>query len=108
MGAEQSHDASCSIEKEDNNIRKQYFYDKYNWVPSLPGFEFDTLNLNTLKRKFDCSEELTGYIDLRTSFPQIQSIDNLPFNPIISVVYLLHYQLLKNKLLHLKPLYIQQ
>ena len=41
MGAEQSHDASCSIEKEDNNIRKQYFYDKYNWVPSLPGFEFD-------------------------------------------------------------------
>jgi len=98
MGAEQSHDSSCSIEKEDNNIRKQYFYDKYNWVPSLPGFEFDTLNLNTLKRKFDCSEELTGYIDLRTSFPQIQSIDNLPFNPIISVVYVLHYQLLKNKL----------
>ena len=98
MGAEQSHDSSCSIEKEENNIRKQYYYDKYNWVPSLPGFEFDTLNLDKLKRKFDCQQELTGYIDLRTSFPQIQSIDNLPINPIISVVYMLHYQLLKNKL----------
>ena len=101
MGAEQSHDASCSIEKEDNNTNnngKTFFYDKYNWIPSLPGFEFETLTIEKLKRKFDCEQELTGYIDLRTSFPQIQSIDNLPFNPIISVVYLLHYQLLKNKL----------
>tara|TARA_B100000902_G_C27291493_1_gene907389 strand:+ start:825 stop:1769 length:945 start_codon:yes stop_codon:yes gene_type:complete len=99
MGADQSHDASCPIETEDNNTnRKQYFYDKYNWVPSLPGFEFDTLNMDKLRRKFDCEQELTGYIDLRTSFPQIQSLDKLPFNPIISVVYLLHYQLLKNKL----------
>ena len=24
------------LEKEENNIRKQYYYDKYNWVPSLP------------------------------------------------------------------------
>jgi len=98
MGSEQSHEASCPIENEDKNSRKQYYYDKYNWVPSLPGFEFDNLTMDKLKRKFDCETELTGYIDLRTSFPQIQNLNNLPFNPIISLVYLLHYQLLKNNL----------
>ena len=94
MGSEQSHEASCPIENEDKNSRKQYYYDKYNWVPSLPGFEFDNLTMDKLKRKFDCETELTGYIDLRTSFPQIQNLNSLPFNPIISLVYLLHYQLL--------------
>jgi len=98
MGANQSHDEDCPIESDITNDRKQFFYDKYNWIPSLPGFEFNTLDMSHLKRKYDCDVELPGYIDLRTSFPQIISCDNLPFNPIISVVYLLHYQLLKNKL----------
>ena len=59
-----------------------------------------------IKRKFGHSEHdfitaaqhlsdnniQSGYVDLRTNFPQIISMDNLPINPIISVVYMLHYQ----------------
>ena len=44
--------------------------------------------MSHLRRKYDLIDELPGYIDLRTSFPQIQSLNNLPFNPIISVVYI--------------------
>ena len=62
------------------------------------GYEYDELTKNILSRKFNIEEDLGGYVDLRNNFPQILSLDNLPFNPIISVVYLLHYQLLKNKL----------
>ena len=98
MGSEQSHHTECNIESDSSNTKRLFYYDKYNWTPSLPGFEFDTLSMTQLKRRYDCDKELPGYIDLRTSFPQILSIDNLPFNPIISVVYVLHYQLLKNKL----------
>jgi hypothetical protein len=101
MGNTESHSVPCSIEKTDDTKKpstRQCYFDKYNWVPSLPGFEYPTLNMVALKRKFNLDSELAGYVDLRTSFPQIRSIDSLPFNPIISVTYLLHYQLLKNKL----------
>ena len=77
---------------------KDYYFDKYNWVPSLPGYEYDTIYMSNLRRKYDLTDQLPGYADLRTSFPQIKSLNNLPFNPIISVIYILHYQLLKNNL----------
>ena len=103
MGNTESHSQPCKIEDIENTKKqknKQYYFDKYNWVPSVPGFEYKILDETTVKRKFNITDDqkLAGYIDLRTSFPQIQNINNLPFNPIISVTYLLHYQLLKNKL----------
>lgn len=100
MGNTESHDVSCDLENEDIKpiSNKKYFYDKYNWIPSHPGFEFNMLTKQVLDRKFDTTEALPGYVDLRNNFPQIQSIENLPFNSIISVVYMLHYQLLKNNL----------
>ena len=101
MGNTESHAVPCSIDKsDDTKIEKtrQCYFDKYNWIPSLPGFEYTTLNSESLKRKFSQESDLPGYVDLRTSFPQIRSIDSLPFNPIISVTYLLHFKLLKNKL----------
>ena len=99
MGNAESHQAECNIDnKATLQHNKKFFYDKYNWIPSHPGHEYDEFTKNILSRKFDIEEDLGGYVDLRNNFPQILSLDNLPFNPIISVVYLLHYQLLKNKL----------
>lgn len=100
MGNAESHDTSCNIESQDVKpiSKKNLFYDKYNWIPSHPGFEYEELTKNILSRKFDTKEEIGGYVDLRNNFPQIQALNSFPFNPIISVVYLLHYQLLKNKL----------
>ena len=100
MGSAESHHETCTIEEsqEFKYKKRDYYFDKYNWIPSFAGFEYDTLEMSHLRRKYDLTDELPGYIDLRTSFPQIQSLNNLPFNPIISVVYILHYQLLKNKL----------
>jgi hypothetical protein len=76
----------------------KFFNERYNLVPSFPGFENKLLDLTTLKRKFNVEEEVPKYIDLRTNFPQIINMGQLPFNPIISVVYCLHYQLLRNNL----------
>tara|TARA_B100001094_G_scaffold316207_1_gene357145 strand:- start:487 stop:1431 length:945 start_codon:yes stop_codon:yes gene_type:complete len=99
MGAAESHDSNCSIEDtQELKTKKDYYFDKYNWIPSLPGYEYDTIYMSNLRRKYDLTDQLPGYIDLRTSFPQIKSLNNLPFNPIISVIYILHYQLLKNNL----------
>lgn len=98
MGAAESHNSNCVIESQESKTNKNYYFDKYNWIPSFAGHEYDILDMSHLRRKYDLAEELPGYIDLRTSFPQIQSLNNLPFNPIMSVVYILHYQLLKNKL----------
>ena len=102
MGNTESHDESSDLEKisEQKNINHKFFFDKYNWTPSLPGFEYDTITETMLKRKFNLESTFIAqdYVDLRNNFPQILSINTLPFNPIISVVYLLHYQLLKNKL----------
>ncbi len=75
-----------------------YYNDKYNLIPSFPGFEYKLLDLVTLKRKFNVDDAIPKYIDLRTEFPQILNMNTLPFNPVISVVYLLHYQLLRNNL----------
>jgi hypothetical protein len=99
MGASESHESTCTIEDtQELKNKKDYYFDKYNWIPSFAGYEYNTLDMSHLKRKYDLSDKLPGYIDLRTSFPQIQSLQNLPFNPIISVIYILHYQLLKNNL----------
>lgn len=113
MGNTESHQDAYKLENEQSNlITKKYYFDKYNWVPSLPGHEYLTIDNTFIKRKFGHSEHdfiaaaqhlsdnniQSGYVDLRTNFPQIISMDNLPINPIISVVYMLHYQLLKNKL----------
>lgn len=98
MGTTQSHNEECAIvDDESISMHKKFYYDKYNWLPSLPGFEYDVLDIELLKRKYH-SAELKEYVDLRTSFPEIRSIDNLPFNPILSTIYVLQYQLLKNKL----------
>lgn len=75
-----------------------YFVEKYNLLPSYPGFEYKWLDFTTLKRKFNVEETPPKYIDLRSHFPQIQNIGAFPFNPIQSIIYLLHYQLLRNNL----------
>lgn len=81
-----------------SGFKSIFFIDKYNLIPSYPGLEYKTIDNTNLKRKFNTDEDLPAYVDLRNNFPQIINMDNLPFNPIISVVYLLHYQLLRNGL----------
>ncbi len=104
--------ASESVQLDEQNIKNNqiqslstqlYFNEKYNLIPSFPGYEFKNLDLVTLKRKFNIVETLPNYIDLRNNFPQIQNMNNYPFNPIISVVYLLHYQLLRSNSLPIFP-----
>ena len=70
------HTTLCAVfDHSQGRVFKLYFfYDKYNWIPSHPGFEFNTLNKSVLNRKFDLDEDLPGYIDLRNNFPQIEII----------------------------------
>ncbi len=105
MGASESVqlDEQSSINKI-QTLNNQIFYnERYNLIPSFPGFEFKYLDMITLKRKFNLANELPNYIDLRNNFPQIQNMNQFPFNPIISVVYLLHYQLLRSNSLPIFP-----
>ncbi len=99
MGNAESHQDECNIDDKDTiQHNKKFFYDKYNWIPSHPGYEYEVLTKNILSRKFEIDDKIPGYVDLRNSFPNILSIESLPINPIVSVVYLLHYHLLKNRL----------
>ena len=80
-------------------VNKQYS-SRYNLVPSHPGHEYDTITLENLKKKYDISENntLDKYIDLRSGFPNIINIGNIPLNAVACVSYALHYSLLKNSL----------
>ena len=49
MGASQSHEENCVInDKDKSNIAKQFYFDKYNWVPSFPGFKYTLLTMREL------------------------------------------------------------
>jgi|694.fasta_scaffold112379_3 hypothetical protein len=103
MGAEQSvvQDLDNNKTKNNNEIVKYkntYFKDQYNWIPSFSSINYLQWNKTSLDRRFDTTQELPNYIDLRNDFPTIRSMFPYPFNPIISVLYILHYQLVKNGL----------
>ena len=99
MGNSESHVESEKVNHSENLTKTNNFYfDKYNLIPSLPGHEYSTINLDVLKKKYNIDEKIDDYIDLRSSFPNIIDMSNFPFNPIISVVYVLHASLLKNRL----------
>jgi hypothetical protein len=103
MGAEQSivQDLDNNKTKNNNEIVKYkntYFKDQYNWIPSFASINYLQWNKTNLDRRFDTTQELPNYIDLRNDFPTIRSMFPYPFNPIISVLYILHYQLVKNGL----------
>ena len=53
MGNTESHQEAYKLENEQSNlITKKYYFDKYNWVPSLPGHEYLTIDNTFIKRKF--------------------------------------------------------
>jgi len=87
--------------KNTNEIVKSkvtYYKDAYNWIPSFCGYDWKLIDMQIASRRFDMEEPLPNYVDLRANFPQIQSMHPFPFNPIISVLYVAHYQLLRNGL----------
>lgn len=97
---------SYQVNHLDNTDFHQYYNIKYNLTPSLPDHEYKIINLFLLKKMNNAliEENLDDkYIDLRNNFPSIINIGNLPFNPIASVVYAIHYSLLKNNLPIFQP-----
>jgi len=99
MGNSQSHEESHEISHSKTLTKiTNFYFDKYNLVPSFPGHEYSTINIDVLKKKYNVEDKIDDYIDLRNSFPNIINMDILPFNPVIAVVYILHWALLRNKL----------
>lgn len=99
MGNTQNHAESHEVNHSQTLTKiTNFYFNKYNLVPSLPGHEYTTINMDFLKKKYDIGDKVDTYIDLRNSFPGIINMDHLPFNPVISVVYILHWALLRNKL----------
>ena len=76
------------------------YMSKYNLIPSLPGHEYETITIKFLKKKYDLDslDKVEKYVDLRSNFPNIINIGNIPLNPIAAISYIIHYALLKNNL----------
>lgn len=68
-----------------------FFLNRYNWITSYPMNEYPYYECN---KNFN----LKSYIDLRLDCPPIIDIGVIPIHPIASVVSILNYQLVKNKL----------
>jgi len=99
MGNSVSHEESHEVNHSKTLTKiTNFYFDKYNLIPSLPGHEYTTINMDVLKKKYNVDDKIEDYIDLRNTFPNIINMDILPFNPVISVVYILHWALLRNKL----------
>jgi hypothetical protein len=103
MGAEQSviQDIENTEKNETNEIVKSknnYYNKQYNWIPSFTSATYPIWNQFHVERRYDMTQQLPSYVDLRNNFPNIKSMFPFPFNPIITVLYLLQYQLLKNGL----------
>jgi len=103
MGAEQS--VLDNIDDKDKNTtneivksKNNYYQKQYNWIPSFASAVYPIWNKFHIDRKYDTTQSLPTYVDLRNNFPTIRSMFPYPFNAIISVLYILQYQLLKNGL----------
>tara|TARA_B100000524_G_scaffold348231_1_gene252130 strand:+ start:1021 stop:1974 length:954 start_codon:yes stop_codon:yes gene_type:complete len=84
-----------------NTHKTQIYNDRYNLIPSLPGHEYNLIdinNLNNLGLTYNIEDKLDNYVDLRTNFPNIINIKDMSLNPIASVTYMIHYSMLKCKL----------
>jgi hypothetical protein len=79
-------------------FRNTYYKIEYNWVPSFTGANWAIWNKVLIDRKFNTSDPLPTYVDLRNQFPLIRTMHPFPINPILSVIYILEYQLVKNGL----------
>lgn len=76
-----------------------YFNKKYNWIPSFPMKEYDTITNDNIAKYINTTFELSKtYIDLRVNSPPILNIGDLPLHPIATVVSMINYQLNQNKL----------
>ena len=85
---------------------KKYYEDKYNWILSYPQTKhafMDDEILNqfiTVKLSNEGKEIIVGkkYIDLRPECPTILEDKGLHMSPISTICFILHYQLIRNKL----------
>ena len=69
----------------------ELFKSRFNWVTSYPMIEYPFYDVNI-------EEKNKSYIDMRLDCPPIIDIGIIPIHGIASVVSLLNYQLVKNKL----------
>ena len=74
------------------------FNNKFNWILSYPMLEYPFYNIDNISK-----DNLKNYIDLRLECPPVINIGVIPIHPIASVVSILNYQLVKNKLTIFPP-----
>ena len=88
---------SQHIEQTQHSI--YFFKTKYNWIPSFPMKEYETITAKNIGKYINTSFELhKSYIDLRVDAPPILNTGELPLHPIATVSSMLNYQLNQNKL----------
>jgi hypothetical protein len=81
------------------NQEISFFTNKYNWIPSFPMKEYDTITTKNIAKYIGNSYELSKtYVDLRVDCPPVLNIGDLPLHPISTVASMLNYQLNKNNL----------
>jgi hypothetical protein len=82
-----------------NSENKEYFNEKYNWIPSFPLKEYEIITDQTINNyiKTPYNKE-KSYIDLRNNCPPVINVDQLPLHPIATITSLLNYHLAINKL----------
>tara|TARA_B110000967_G_scaffold202417_1_gene241236 strand:- start:639 stop:1622 length:984 start_codon:yes stop_codon:yes gene_type:complete len=85
--------------------KKQYIR-KYNWMLSYPMKKYSFMDDSTVQQfstitlTSEGTERIVGkkYIDLRPDCPNILEDRNLHVSPISTICFILHYQLIRNKL----------
>jgi len=91
-----------SIKEHSNNMYT--FKKQFNWIPSYPLKEYEIITLNNLSKIVGTAKNNNKtYVDLRTKCPPILDIKHIPIHPVASMCSILHYQLIKNKLVLFPP-----
>ena len=91
---------SQHIEQTQHSI--YFFKTKYNWIPSFPMKEYETITAKNIGKYINTSFELhKSYIDLRVDAPPTLNTGELPLHPIATVSSMLNYQLNRIRLLYL-------
>jgi hypothetical protein len=85
---------------------KRYYLSKYNWILSYPLKKYPYMDDNILNKFITVNVDEEGheiingkkYIDLRPDCPNILDDRDLNLSPISTICFILHYQLIRNKL----------
>lgn len=86
--------------------KKIYYLSRYNWIVSYPQKKYAFMDETILNQFITVTHDDAGkeivmgkkYIDLRSDCPTILEDKQLNMSPISTICFILHYQLIRNKL----------